>query len=155
MQLASLCDAFCHVLGNTCRIARTAKSYEWNVDGPGAIEAARCFAGQASELETAIDPLAHHVLGLGGRAILDYSDAVVEANPPTIDLIPRLGDMVRILSDGHEQARHAIGAAMDIAQAVDEVPSVHILALRMDAHRQHRRQLLLLGHSHQPMPARI
>ncbi|MEL6540313.1 MAG: ferritin-like domain-containing protein [Pseudomonadota bacterium] len=141
----SLCEALCHVLGNTCRILRTAKSYEWNASGRGAILAQQCFKEQAEELDAAIDPIAYHILGLGGSAILDYSDSVVAVNPPASHVIPALADMISNLVEGHVQANHSVGAAIDIAREIDEVPTVQILAIRVDAHRAFRQRLLLVS----------
>ncbi|MDW4497862.1 ferritin-like domain-containing protein [Sulfitobacter sp. D35] len=140
-----LCDALCHVLGNTCRIGRTTKSYEWNVQGKGALMAEACFREQASELEVAIEHLARHIVGLGGRAILDYSDAVVEVNPPTTSDVPDLATMVRNLKEGHTQAGLSVNAANDLAREADEVASVKLLADRLEAHRGHGRRLFLLA----------
>ena len=141
----TLYDALCHVIGNTCRIMRTAKSYGWNASGRGAIAAQQCFIEQAEELHNAIDPLARHLVGLGGSPIFDYSDAIVQVDPPTIDSIPTLAEMVDILANGHIQANHSIAAAMDIAREIDEVATVQILALRIAAHRGFRQRLLLVS----------
>lgn len=139
-------DALCHVLGNTCRIARTARSYEWNVTGRHALTAEASFQDQADELMAATLDIARHVRGLGTIAILDYSDAVVEVNPPTHAAMPTLEKMCQNLASGHLQANHSIGAAMDIARELDEVPTFVFLAARIDVHRRHRHRVeLVLG----------
>ncbi|MEM8792418.1 MAG: ferritin-like domain-containing protein [Pseudomonadota bacterium] len=143
-QEGFLFEALCHILGNTCRIERTAKSYEWNATGAGALDAARCFRAQADELQDALEPLALHVLGLGGRPILDYSDEVVAVNPPGCDEIPPLDEMVSNLAGGHEQAMHSLGAAMDLARAAEEMPTLILLASRIEAHRLHGHRLGML-----------
>ena len=76
-DVAILCDALCHVLGNTCRIIRTTRSYEWNVSGRGAELARQCFCEHATEQQKTVERVAYHIIGLRGRPILDYSDEVL------------------------------------------------------------------------------
>ncbi len=141
----TLYDALCHVIGNTCRIMRTSKSYAWNASGRGAIVAQQCFIEQAEELHNAITPLALHVLGLGGAPIFDYSDAIVDIEPPSRNAIPRLPKMIDMLAEGHVQANYSICATIDIAREIDEISTVHILALRIDAHRGFHQRLRLIS----------
>ncbi|WP_299285050.1 ferritin-like domain-containing protein [uncultured Tateyamaria sp.] len=143
-QRAALCDALCHVLGNTCRMARTTKSYEWNVEGPGAEVARQCFREQARELDDIIDPIAKQVLSLGLRPVLDYSDGVVLINPPTAHDIPELSNMVSTLRRGHKQAALSVSAALDVARDADEMPAVGFLGAMITVHRLHRHRLSLL-----------
>lgn len=142
---SEICDALCHILGNTCRIHRTTRSYEWNVSGPGAEVVRRCLNEQATEMEDAIMPIAQQILGLEGKPIFDYSDGVVAVNPPTRRGMPALSDMISQLREGHAQALLSIGAALDVAREADEVSTVFFLAGRIDMHRAHRYQLALLG----------
>jgi len=95
-------------------------------------------------MHSALNGLATHVLGMEGAAILDYSDEVVALNPPTVKSIPALNQMVKTLKQGHDEAVFSIGAAMDLAREVDEAPTIQILAMRVEAHRQHKRKLTLL-----------
>ena len=139
-----LCGALCHILGNSCRIGRTAKSYEWNVSGRGAVYAEVCFREQADEMHAALAPLARHIRSLGGRAILDYSDAVVVVNPPTAADVPVPAQMCENLAEGHKQAIHSIGAAIDIAREMDELPTIQLLSLRIEAHRGSLHRLSLI-----------
>ncbi|MEL7137612.1 MAG: ferritin-like domain-containing protein [Pseudomonadota bacterium] len=142
---STLCDALCHVLGNTCRISRTAKSYEWNAEGRGALAAQACFRAQADELHAALEPLAQSILGLGAPAILDYSDTVVAITPPTAADVPPLKRMIHNLSHGQVQAMHSIGAAIDLARGMDEHGVLSMLSDRITVHRAHRRSLSLLA----------
>ena len=138
-------NALCHILGNTCRIGRTARSYEWNVTGPRALIAEACFRDQADELMTSIEGIALHIRSLGGPAIFDYSDEIVEVNPPTPKDIPSLRTMCTNLANGHLQANHSIGAAMDIAREIYEIPSIQVLGLRLERHRLHQHRLRLFA----------
>lgn len=146
IHLSHVYDSLCHVLGNTCRLSRTAQSYAWNATGQGAIIAQHVFRKQAQEMHDAVDMLAKHIIDLGGQPILDYSDAIVAVNPPTADDIPNLPKMVRNLQDGHAQAIHSIGAAMDIAREADEICTINAMASRTSAHRAFGRELTLLAH---------
>ena len=137
----ALSEAFCHVLGNTCRIERTAKSYAWNACGPGSYLISKMCREQADELSCATEPIAQHIVGLGTAAILDYTDAVVAANPPAASDIPAVNDMVTNLQEAHAQAAISIRAAMDVAKEADEWSSLIILAERLEAHRRHAHHL--------------
>ncbi|MEM8655014.1 MAG: ferritin-like domain-containing protein [Pseudomonadota bacterium] len=142
---AEICDALCHILGNTCRIHRTTRSYEWNVSGAGAELVRQCLHDQADEMEEAIAPIAQQILGLGGKPIFDYSDGVVEVNPPSTGELPSLAEMVSKLYEGHTQAKLSVGAAIDVARDADELATMCFLAGRIDMHRAHRHRLGLLA----------
>lgn len=141
----SMNEALCHVLGNTCRLGRTTNSYEWNVEGHGALAAETCFQRQAKELHRSLGVLASHIRRLGAYAILDYSDSVVVINPPTVEEIPTLRQMIINLQEGHTQAKLSIFAAMDMAQEIDEVTTIQLLASRLNAHRDHLWRLNFLS----------
>ncbi|WP_299608637.1 ferritin-like domain-containing protein [uncultured Tateyamaria sp.] len=144
IEPAQLHESLCHILGNTCRLSRTAKSYEWNVSGRGAVLAQACFREQAEAMHMSIDPLAGHIVDLGGHAVLDYSDGVVAVNPPTANGIPTLSEMVRNLHEGHRQAIHSVGAAIDVAREADDESTVQLMAAHQAAHRAWRRRLALV-----------
>lgn len=145
IEFCQLRESLCHILGNTCRLSRTAKSYEWNASGRGAVLAQACFREQADAMHKCIDPLAGHIVDLGGRAILDYSDAVVAVNPPSASAIPALSDMVHNLHMGHGQALLSVGAAIDVARAVDEESTLQLMASHMALHRTWRHHLTLVA----------
>ena len=140
-------QALNHVLGNTCRMARTAKSYEWNARGPGCRPAAEEFREQACEMHGSIEPIAFHIMGLGWPPVLDYTDQVVALNPPTIEAIPSLLDMIRELSAGHEQSGISVLAVLDVASEAGEHATMTLMSARIDAHRRHRHNLLRLVES--------
>lgn len=140
-----ICTALCHVLGNTCRIYRTTRCYEWNASGKGADLARMCFHDQANELATtALPEIASHIRALDGSPILDYSDGVVKIDPPTAQDIPTLSEMITNLRSGHEQANISISAAIDIAREIDEWPTLSFLTTQVTLHRLHRKRLGLL-----------
>ena len=140
----AICDALCHILGNTCRISRTTRSYEWNVSGKGAELARQCFHEHSVEQEVSVVPIAHHIIGLGGSPIFDYSDGVVEVDPPSKDELPSLPEMINRLSLGHTQANRSIRAAVDIAQQHNFTTTVVLLAAQSEMHRLQRHRLSLL-----------
>jgi len=144
IDTGEICGALCHVLGNTCRIYRTTRSYEWNVSGPGAELARTCFHDQGNDLSRAISAIADQILGLGGAPILDYSDAVVKIDPPTHWDIPSQSEMIVNLRDGHQQANFSVNAALDLVREVDELATLHFLTRQITLHRLHRYRLGLL-----------
>ncbi|MEM7730907.1 MAG: ferritin-like domain-containing protein [Pseudomonadota bacterium] len=134
---AGLIDACCHILGNTCRIARIALSYQWNVAGPGALQAEASFRDQSEELHGALAPIAEHIRSLGGAAILDYSDDTVMADIPTPSDLPDLLEMFQVMVDCHREACISIEAAIDIAEEAADRPGIRLLTDRLAAHRRH------------------
>lgn len=143
-DVAILCDALCHVLGNTCRIIRTTRSYEWNVSGRGAELARRCFCEHATEQQRTVERVAYHIIGLRGSPILDYSDEVLEVDPPTKHDIPSLRVMVERLCRGHAQADTSVNAAADLAREFLETATVNLLVSQSEMHGLHSRRLELL-----------
>ncbi|MEM6422286.1 MAG: ferritin-like domain-containing protein [Pseudomonadota bacterium] len=150
ISTAALIDACCHILGNTCRIARMALTYQWNAVGLGALQAEASFRDQADELHGALTPIAEHVRALGGVAILDYSDTTVTAAPPGFADLPALAEMLRILTDCHREAGLSIEAAIDIAEESADRPSIALLTERLAAHRRHARRTLMLRSDAEP-----
>lgn len=134
-----IADAFRHVLGNTCRISRTAASYAWNVTGPGARGASACFSEQAVELHASLDDIASHIRDLGACAILDYSDRVVTMNPPHSSHVPDIDAMFLNMCSGHAQACMSIEAAIDVSRSCDDEVGIQVLSSRLAAHRRHFR----------------
>lgn len=130
-------DALCHILGNTCRIARSATSYAWNVVGPGAYAARQCFRDQSHELHASVELIGDHIRALGGCAAFDYTDEVVALNPPANGVILDLPRMIANLTDAHRQACQSIKAAIDVARESDDEATVVLLAERLAAHRRH------------------
>ncbi|MEM7506181.1 MAG: ferritin-like domain-containing protein [Pseudomonadota bacterium] len=147
-------DALCHVLGNTCRIARIAISYQWNARGPGSFQAETEFREQAGELHEALDHIAEHIRSLGGVAILDYTDSSLTANAPTPLDLPALPEMIQIMISAHGEACISIEAAIDIAEEAAERPSVQLLTDRIAAHRRHgwRTRMMDEGRSEVVLP---
>ncbi|MEM7545946.1 MAG: ferritin-like domain-containing protein [Pseudomonadota bacterium] len=143
-DVGALIEGLNHVLGNTCRIARTTRSFAWNITGAGGCMAIRCFNNQSDELSGSIEPLALHILGLGGPALLDYTDGVVEVNPPTVAAIPSKASMIDRLREAHRRAEASARAALDVALDDQEWPTVVHLSGRIDAHRAHARELATL-----------
>ncbi len=130
-------DGLRHVLGNTCRIGRTAISYAWNVTGAGARGASACFEEQSVELFEAVHDIAKHIRGLGMYAVFDYSDKILSLQPPGANEIPDVATMLEHLRVGHEQACLSIEAATDVARECQEDATVHLLSARLSAHRGH------------------
>lgn len=137
----ALTEALCHVLGNTCRIERTSKSYAWNANGPGSFLLAQMFRKQADEMNGATEPIAQLIIGLRGAPILDYSDAIVAVNPPTASDIPNLANMLANLRDANRHAGTSVKAAIDVAKEADEWSALVMLTRRLEAHRKHAHQL--------------
>ena len=139
---ADICFGLCHVLGNGCRLARTTETYAWNVTGPGSMEVERLLVQQGAELQAATAEVAHLITALGGVAILDYTDLVMEASPPRRgDSLPDMTGMIRQLMRGHEQASLSVEAVTDVAIAYGEPMTQQAMATRLRAMRAHHFQL--------------
>lgn len=141
LTTSALGDALCHILGNTCRLSRTAMSYQWNVRGQDARGLASCLREQAEELHNCLDSIAEHIRGLGLPAVLDYSDVVVELNPPDKEFLPSQAEMISNLIAGHDQACFSLIAALDMSSEYGDHGTTQLLALRLNMHRRHKWQL--------------
>lgn len=100
-----ICLGLCHVLGNSCRLARTTESYAWNVNGAGAAEIERVLLEQLAELQAGMTEVAGQITALGGAAVLDYADLIMDISPPDRgDSLPKPTVMLQQLMRAHEQA---------------------------------------------------
>lgn len=145
LGVSEIADALCHVLGNTCRLARVAQCFGWNAVGRGALEAERCYLGQAEEMHAALDPIAQHIRMLGGVAVQNYSDDLVRIALPNGKAMPTLGEMTTAMSAGHQETCLSISASLDIARGFDDLTSMHLLTTRWGAHKAHIWRLLQLA----------
>jgi starvation-inducible DNA-binding protein len=139
---AAMIEAWVHILGNGCRLFRTARVCAWNVRGQGAERAAPLFAAQAKEVWRAQDIIAARVRALGGLALPDDSDAVIVTRPAEIDYLRCLScELVVLLADGHKAAIVSLEAAGDVAEAINDEASQRLVTARAQVHRLHARDL--------------
>lgn len=95
----------------------------------------------------AVNTLAIHIRGLGMTVVMDYSDVTMSANPPKTNEMIDLADMFRNLSKAYVEAENSLGAAIDVANSIDDPSTIQVLASRMNAQRAHHQELNLLAES--------
>ena len=140
LRRRSICEALCHVLGNTCRIAATTQSFYWNINGPLALGLKPIFKEQYQEMHDALDRIALRGRALGEYVALDYSDAVLL---PTLTTIAssKAVQMVSVLVEAHEASILSLNAAMDIADAYEDRATTSVLSWREEMQASHVAEL--------------
>lgn len=136
LQRRPICEALCHVLGNTCRIAATTQSFYWNVTGPQAGSLKVIFMTQYREMHDALDRIAMRARSLGEFVAQDYSDAVLL---PTLMAISssKSEQMLSVLIEAHEASLLSLDTAMDVAEAYQDRTTIALLADREEAQGRH------------------
>ena len=141
----ALCEGLCHLLGNTCRLARATMTFGWNENGPGASARDTLLAAQAKELHRALDTIAAHAAGLGIAPVLDYTDVNLTLRLPTLSDaeagLPAGAAALNLLAEAHAEAAGSVEAAIDVALMAESYASLMLMTARLEAHRSHARTL--------------
>ncbi|MEM8789736.1 MAG: ferritin-like domain-containing protein [Pseudomonadota bacterium] len=132
----NLAVGLCHVLGNTCRLARTSMSYSWNVTGPGARSFALVLEQHGAEMHDQLKPLALLIRGLSSPAYLNYHDTNLAVDPPRDGPMPGIEGMMAALVEGHRQASLSVDATLDLARDCEDAPSIAHLSAHLGLHRR-------------------
>jgi DNA-binding ferritin-like protein len=134
----AMAEAFGHVLGNNCRLFRTALCCSWNVRGRDALAAGAAFRAQADEMYAAQDQIAARLRFAGAAVVPDDSETIIVPRPAAADFDAMSAiEMAQLLATGHEGAILSIQAASDVAREVDDDGSMVVLGQRLVAHQTH------------------
>ena len=116
-------------------------NFHWNVTGPQFRELHLMFEEQYTELATAVDEIAERIRTLDVVAPGTYKSFSELSSIREVDGVPEAKDMVRILTQGHEQV---VKTCRDVFAPAQEAGDESTAALVSDRMRVHEKTAWML-----------
>lgn len=111
-------------------------NFHWNVEGPQFRELHLMFEEHYNELAIAVDDIAERIRTLGFAAPGTYKAFAKLSSIEEIDGVPEAGQMVDILTTGHERVVKTCRAVLKHAQAADDESTAALVSDRMRIHEK-------------------
>jgi starvation-inducible DNA-binding protein len=111
-------------------------NFHWNVTGPQFRELHLMFEEHYTELAVAVDDIAERIRTLGVVAPGTYRAFAELSAIKEVDGIPEAGDMVQILTAGHEQVVKTCRSVLVKAQQADDESTASLVSDRMRIHEK-------------------
>jgi len=111
-------------------------NFHWNVTGPMFPQLHAMFEVQYNELALAVDEVAERIRSLGIAAPGSYRAFAQLSSIDEVDGVPVATEMVRLLTQGHEQLVRTCRIALVVAQNADDESSASLISDRMRTHEK-------------------
>lgn len=111
-------------------------NFHWNVTGPQFRELHLMFEEHYTELATAVDDIAERIRTLGVPAPGTYKEFSALSSIEETMGVPAAGEMVRLLTGGHEQVVKTCRDVLGQAQEAGDESSVALISDRMRIHEK-------------------
>ncbi len=111
-------------------------NFHWNVTGPQFRELHLMFEEHYTELATAVDDIAERIRTLDVPAPGTYRSFAELSSIEEVEGVPESGEMVDILTKGHEQVVKTAREALKLAQDGDDESSAALVSDRMRIHEK-------------------
>lgn len=111
-------------------------NFHWNVTGMHFRPLHLMFEEQYTELATAVDEIAERIRTLGVAAPGTYKEFARLSSIQEVDGVPASGEMVDILTRGHEQVVKTARGVLKVAQEADDESTAALVSDRMRIHEK-------------------
>ena len=111
-------------------------NFHWNVTGPQFRELHLMFEEQYTELATAVDLIAERIRALGVYAPGSYKAFAGLSNIKETDEVPSAGEMLQLLTQGHEQIVKTCRTILKPAQEAGDESTASLISDRMVLHEK-------------------
>lgn len=111
-------------------------NFHWNVTGPQFRELHLMFEEHYTELATAVDDIAERIRTLGVAAPGTYKAFAGLSSIKEEEGIPDAGEMVALLTKGHEQVVKTSREVLKTAQDADDESTAALVSDRMRVHEK-------------------
>ena len=132
----SVAEALKHVLADSFTLYLQTHNFHWNVTGPLFRELHLMFEEHYTELAEAVDEIAERIRTLGIAAPGTYKAFSELSAIKEVDGVPEANDMVKILTQSHEQVVKTCRKALKIAQDAEDESSAALVSDRMRIHEK-------------------
>ncbi|TLM78369.1 Dps family protein [Microbulbifer harenosus] len=124
------------LLADTYTLYLQTHNFHWNVTGRLFRELHLMFEEQYTELAVAVDDIAERIRTLDVVAPGTYKAFAEHSSIKEVDGVPAAEDMVRILTQGHEQVVKTCRDVLKAAQAGDDESTIALVSDRMRVHEK-------------------
>ena len=111
-------------------------NFHWNVTGPQFRELHLMFEEQYTELATAVDEIAERIRTLGVAAPGTYKTFAELSSIREVEGVPSATQMIKILTQGHEQVVKTCREVLALAQKADDESTAALVSDRMRIHEK-------------------
>lgn len=111
-------------------------NFHWNVTGPRFRDLHLMFEEHYTELAIAVDDIAERIRALGVIAPGTYKSFAKLSAIEAIEEIPSADDMVKILTQNHEQVVKTCRSILTIADEANDESSLALISDRMRIHEK-------------------
>lgn len=125
-----------HLLADSYTLYLQTHNFHWNVTGPQFRELHLMFEEHYTELAVAVDDIAERIRTLGSVAPGTYKAFAELSSIKEIEEIPEAKDMVKILTQGHEQVVKTCREVLKKAQDANDESSAALVSDRMRIHEK-------------------
>lgn len=132
----AIADGLSRLLADSYTLYLQTHNFHWNVTGPQFRELHLMFEEQYNELALAVDEVAERIRTLGAVAPGTYKAYVSLSSIREVDGVPAAGEMVRLLTLGHEQVVRTCREVLKVAQNADDESTASLVSDRMRIHEK-------------------
>lgn len=125
-----------HLLADSYTLYLQTHNFHWNVTGPQFRELHLMFEEHYTELATAVDEIAERIRTLGVIAPGTYKAFAKLSSIEEVEDIPTATEMVKLLTQGHEQVVKTCREVLKKAQDADDESSAALVSDRMRIHEK-------------------
>ena len=125
-----------HLLADSYTLYLQTHNFHWNVTGPQFRELHLMFEEHYTELATAVDEIAERIRTLDVAAPATYKAFADLSSIEEIEGVPAAGEMVQILTRGHEQVVKTCREVLAPAQQAGDESTAALVSDRMRVHEK-------------------
>ena len=111
-------------------------NFHWNVTGPMFQTLHLMFEQHYTELALAVDIIAERIRALGMHAPGTYAEFVRLSSIQEVSGVPKAGDMIRLLVNGHEAVVRTARSILPLVDKAADEASIDLLTQRMQLHEK-------------------
>jgi len=131
-----IADGLKQLLADSYTLYLQTHNFHWNVTGPRFRDLHLMFEEHYTELAVAVDDIAERIRTLGVAAPGTYRAFAESSSIDEVEGVPSAGEMVKILTVGHEQVVKTCRAVLKLAQQADDESSAALVSDRMRIHEK-------------------
>ncbi|MCC2603815.1 Dps family protein [Planctobacterium marinum] len=131
-----IADGLKRLLADSYTLYLQTHNFHWNVTGPQFRELHLMFEEHYTELAVAVDDIAERIRTLDVPAPGTYKEFAQLSSIDEVDGVPEAGNMVDILTRGHEQVVRTAREVLALSQAADDESTSALVSDRMRIHEK-------------------
>ncbi|ORE85851.1 DNA-binding stress protein [Oceanococcus atlanticus] len=132
----AIADGLKRLLADSYTLYLQTHNFHWNVTGPQFRDLHLMFEEHYTELATAVDEIAERIRTLGVAAPGTYKSFAELSSITEVEGVPEAGEMVDLLTKGHEQVVKTAREVLKAAQDADDESSAALVSDRMRIHEK-------------------